>query len=622
MPEQAPPISSDVPPVSVGAVLGGRFEITGGLGEDHLAHVWTARDQRSRKRISIRVLRDGALPAAALALLRQECQIAAKLKHRNIARVLGLGKTPAGGTFVAQEWVKGTPLTTFVTSREASGEPLSLRGTYNVVAHVCNALSYAHTETCHGALRPEIVWVTKGGRVKVADFAVSKAAIHGVGVQAFGEAARACLSPELKAGQKPTARSDVFGIGAILYQLLTGLSPADTFVAPSKAHPDATAGIDEILLKCLSRDPGDRYASPQEIRAALLPLLTEANSLPPTKDFAIAEEVDLRSVLPPAGLDVPGVSLGPKKKGLSGDLTKLLERLSDDSRAKWMVTRDAIDHGPFTARELVERIANGEFGPKDHALNIEDRQRQRLEEWTTFKPFLRQREREEAAVVQEEKRARVEVVERRSSLMKWVVSFAIFGAIALVAAAFFATREQSAQRADWDAEFEELYKLGKIKLGEVGLLPDTAPAPSRKRANRGQSRSSRDSLATGSGRASRPSGGGFTSYEAAMNRAVELGDVTQGGSETRLSGEKVASILNGQLNRLYRECVIPEVKSGGRLGNVTMDVAIAGNGSVLGATVRAGSGTFRACLARAVRSIRFPKFGAPRMGARYSFSVE
>ncbi len=619
MPEQAPPISSDLPPLSVGAVLGGRFEITQGLGEDHLAHIWIARDQRSRKRISVRVLRDEALPETALSLLRQECQIAAKLKHRNIARVLGLGKTPTGGTFVAQEWVKGTPLTTFVTSREASGEPLSLRGTYNVVAHVCNALSYAHTETCHGALRPEVVWVTKGGRVKVADFAISKAALHGVGIEAFGEAARACLAPELKAGQQPTTRSDVFGIGAILYQLLTGLSPADAFVAPSKAHPDATAGIDEILLKCLSVEPGNRYASPQEIRAALLPLLTEANSLPPTKDFAIAEEVDLRSVLPPAGLNVPAVSVGPKKKGLSADLTKLLERLSDDSRAKWMVTRDAIDHGPFTARELVERIAKGEFSPKDHALNIEDRQRKRLEEWTTFKPFLRQREREEAAVVQQVQRARVQVVERRSSLMKWLVSIAIFGIIALFAAAFFVTREDSVQSADWDAEFEELYKLGKIKLGEVGLLPDTAPAPSRRRASR---RGDRRGAETPEVRSPKPSRRGFTSYEAAMNRAVELGDVTQGGSETRLSGDKVASILNGHLNRLYRECVIPEVKGGGRLGNVTMDVAIAGNGSVLGATVRAGSGTFRACLARAVRSIRFPKFGAPRMGARYSFSVE
>lgn len=601
--------------MNVGSVLGGRFEVIRGLGEDHIAHVWIARDQRTKKRLTIRLLRSRLIPPEVLPVLRRECQTAARLKHRNIARVLGIGRGPSGSSFVAQEWVKGTPLTGFVASRESSGEPLSLRGAYNVIAHVCNALSYAHTETCHGALRPDIVWVTKGGRVKVADFGVSKASLQGVGIHAFSDAARASLAPELRAGEHPNARSDVFGIGAILYQLLTGLSPADEFVAPSKAHPDATAAIDDILLKCLASEPGKRYATPQEIRAALLPLLTEANSVPPATDFAVQEEVDLRSVLPPAGLEIPVAGTDTKKK--RGDLTRLLENLSDDSRAKWMVTRDSIDHGPFTARELVERIAKGEFGPKDHALNIENDKRQPLDKWTQFKPFLRQREREEAAIVQERERERVQVVERRSSLMKWLISFTIFGAIALVVAGFLATRQKSKQQAEWDAEFQELYKLGKITLGEVGLLPDVAPR-ARKRAGRGQtSRTTR-----GSSSRPRKSSGGFTSYEAAMNRAVELGDVTQGGSETRLSGNEVAKILNGKLNRLYSQCVIPEIKGGGRLGQVTMDVAIAGNGSVLGATVRSGSGSFRACLARAVRSIRFPKFGAPRMGARYSFTVE
>ena len=127
MPEHAPPASSDIPPMNVGSVLGGRFEVIRGLGEDHIAHVWIARDQRTKKRLTIRLLRSRLIPPEVLPVLRRECQTAARLKHRNIARVLGIGRGPSGSSFVAQEWVKGTPLTGFVASRESSGEPLSDR---------------------------------------------------------------------------------------------------------------------------------------------------------------------------------------------------------------------------------------------------------------------------------------------------------------------------------------------------------------------------------------------------------------------------------------------------------------------------------------------------------------
>lgn len=615
MPEHAPPTSSDNLSVAIGTVIGGRFEISRGAGEEHLARVWVARDQRSQKRIALRILRDEIMPPSNLPALRQECQKAAALKHRNIARVFGIGKTPTGGTFVAQEWVKGSPLSHFVASRESSGEPLSLRGAYNVIAHVCNAVGHAHDQgVVHGALRPDIVWVTKGGRVKVGDFGVSKTALRAVGPSAFSELGRASLAPEVKSGQTPDVRSDVFGIGAILYQLLTGHTPTDEFIPPSQAHPGATVAVDEILLRCLSKNPDDRYGHAQQIRSDLLPLLTEVNSTPPATDFGVAEEVDLRSVMPPAGLEIP-VTPDRRKPGRE-DLTKKLEQLSDQSRAKWMVTKNSIDHGPFTARELVERIARGEFGKKDHALDIEEDDRRPLEKWTEFKPFLRQREREEVEQERGKARARAQVGERRSWLMKFVITFAIFGAIGLGVTGFLLTREKAKER-NWEAEFQDLYKLGKIKLGEASLLPDIPRSGRKRRATIRSKPTATPKRRQGSSR------GGFRSYEAAMNRAVDLGDVTQGGgSETRLSGNQVAGVVNGGLNKLYRQCVIPELKGGGKLGSVRIDIAIAGNGSVLGASVRNGSSSFRACLARAVGSIKFPKFGAPRMGASYRFSVE
>jgi hypothetical protein len=149
--------------------------------------------------------------------------------------------------------------------------------------------------------------------------------------------------------------------------------------------------------------------------------------------------------------------------------------------------------------------------------------------------------------------------------------------------------------------------VGEIEItGTAGILPD----PPRGRGGGGGHRRS------GGG------GGGGVSYEEAMNRAVEMGDVRQGGGERRLSPGEVAGVMNRHVNRIYGACVVPETRGGGHLGEVTIDLAIAGNGQVLGASARPGSGGFQACVSRTVSSIRFPTFPAPRMGARYKFSVD
>ena len=106
-----------------------------------------------------------------------------------------------------------------------------------------------------------------------------------------------------------------------------------------------------------------------------------------------------------------------------------------------------------------------------------------------------------------------------------------------------------------------------------------------------------------------------------MSRAMELGDASQSGGEGRLTGGQVAGVMNRNLNRFYSSCVLPEVKSGGKPGNVKVDLAIAGSGSVLGATVHGGSAGFQGCMGNQIKNVRFPTFGAPRMGARYSFTV-
>jgi serine/threonine protein kinase len=590
-------------------VVGGRFEVIDQIDEDPQAVVWSAKDQQTKRAILVRVIRPELVPSEAAPDFRDACRTAATLSHRNIARVFGVGRTPKGEHFIAGEWIDGTRLSDFIRKRDRDGDPISLRGIYNVVAHLCSALSYAHEKGPHGTLRPSIIWITRGGRVKVRDFGVGQVLLGSAGPAAFTDADHACLAPEVKRGESATTRSDVFGIGAILYELLTMRSPASDFVAPSHVRDDIPPEMDGILFECLAPDPADRFDSPEAVRNALLPFVTQANSLPPPADAGMSIDIDLGSVLPPPDLDIPGLISSPQpplappsppKRGLMS----LIDDLSADTKQRWMVARDKMDHGPFNARELIERLNVGGFTGEDLTFNIDNGERKPLREWSEFREFILQREHQDTAEAEQAASLNAHRSEKRSSALKWLVAVSLIG-IALFSVGGFLLSRSSDIREAASTELDDLFKLGKITTGEAGLLPDR-PVRTRRR---------------GSKAAPVTRSGGFASYDEAMNQAVEIGDASQGGGEGRLTGGQVASVMNRNLNRFYGTCVVPEVKRGGKPGNVKVDLAIAGNGSIMGATVHGGSASFQGCMGQQIKNVRFPTFGAPRMGARYSFTV-
>jgi len=270
-----------------------------------------------------------------------------------------------------------------------------------------------------------------------------------------------------------------------------------------------------------------------------------------------------------------------------------------------MASIDGLDHGPFSGREIVERIVKDEFQHDHEILNMDTGERKGIALWPEFVEFLEQQK-----VTREHKAhaaaiARTEVSEKRSGLFKVLAAGSILAVLGILGTVFALTRETHEQEEVAQTDMANLYETGEIAIeGTAGLLPD----PPR-RGGRGHRR-------RGGG------GGSAGSYEDAMNRAVELGDVTMGASETRLTPAQVSGVMNRHVNSIFRRCVVPEASRGGHLGEVQIDIAIAGNGSVLGASVRPGSAGFQSCVNRAVRGIRFPSFGAPRMGARYRFSAD
>jgi len=609
MPEGIASTAPEVSGLHPGVVVGGRFEVVDRVDEDPQAVVWSATDRQTKRAILVHVLRPDLLSPQSASEFREACRIAASLSHRNIARMFGVGRTDRGEHFVAGEWIDGTRLSDFIQDREREGEPLSLRGIYNVVAHLCSALTYAHEKGPHGTLRPSVVWVTRGGRVKVRDFGIGQVLLDAVGPEAFRETDRACLAPEVKEGGAPSVGSDVFGIGAILYELLTMRSPAKGFVAPSHVRGDIPPSLDGIVFRCLAPDPKDRFESPEAVRDALTPFVQEANSIPPPADNEDGFEIDLASVLPPPDMDIPEVAPKPQPAlapppAPRRDLKAILEELSADPKQRWMVARERMDHGPFNARELIERLNVGDFSGDDTTSNVETGERKPLREWPEFREFILQREHQDATEAERVSLEQAKRSEKLSSAAKWAIAVSLVAIISVSVGGFLLSRSSDVREASSTA-LDDLFKLGDIPTGEAGLLPDR-PVRRRKRGSAPP----------------RPRKGGFATYEQAMSRAVSLGDASKEGGEGRLTGSEVAQVMNRSLNRFYRKCVIPELKTGAAIDKVKVDLAIAGNGSVLGATVRGGDAGFQGCMSQEIASVRFPTFGAARMGARYSFSVK
>ncbi|HEX4353446.1 MAG TPA: protein kinase [Polyangiales bacterium] len=627
-----------------GVVIGGRFEIEAPAARDALGQTFAARDQKTKKPIAIYLLSATVHRDALLAdSIREEARNAAKLSHKSLVAIYGVG-SHSDSHFIARESVTGQNAGSLIAERKRQGRALSVRGVYNLCAHVCKALGAIHEIGVHGALRPSIVWVSKAGRVKVNDLGVGAALAKHHRIDLLPPEEQAFFAPEVKSGAPVDARADVFGIGALLYALLTTRSPMDAFVIPSQVRPDASPELDALMMRCLALDPSQRFASADQVMRALLPLVAIA---PESSggDFETELEIDVdiaASLAPPRTAATISTSIGPvmieseaapppapkaatprvlkpvaakpiapqlmaaNDTRAHDDLGELTARLTKNDGPRWMAVKEGMDHGPFTARELIKLIVDGEVLEQHIVFNMGNNERKPLSEYSDYAPFVQQFKIRRDEQEHQTALKRSSTVEKRSTAAKFLILSVSVGAVVLAGAGYVMSRQAGQERARNESDLAALYESGQVKIsGTAGILQHTPRAGGVHRSSGGGA-----SSATG-----------FSSYEDAMNQAMELGDASKGGGERQLTSSDVAGVMNRELNRMFG-CVGEELRRGGKLGRVTIDLAILGSGKVLGASVSTGGPGFQKCLANKLREVHFPNFPAPRMGARYSFNVD
>lgn len=292
-------------------VIAGRYELGKLVGSGGMAEVYIARDAVLGRKVAIKVLnKDLANNKKFLARFQQEARSASSLTHPNIVKVLDAGEetvTDADGTehvraYMVMEYVEGLELSKLV----ARG-PLKVPEAVRVAGEILSAVEFAHSAgIVHCDIKPDNIMITRQGNVKVLDFGIARAA-----AAAFDDLAQttsvlgtaAYFSPEQAQGKKVDARTDIYAIGVVLFEMLTGKVPfeGDTAVAvahqhihaqpvaPSTFNTKVTPALDAVVLKALSKAPKDRYQSTQAFGTALQDAASGKVVVPETKPEPIEE---------------------------------------------------------------------------------------------------------------------------------------------------------------------------------------------------------------------------------------------------------------------------------------------------------------------------------------------
>ena len=300
-----------------GVVFGGRYEIMGVLGQGGMGAVYKARDRELDRLIALKVIRpELATDPAILLRFKQELILSRNITHKNVVRIFDLGEAE-GIRFISMEYVDGEDLRT-ILRRDGKFAP---KEAISVVEQVCRALDSAHTEgVIHRDLKPQNIMRDRHGRIVVMDFGLARS-LGESGLTQTGAMVGTLeyMSPEQAMGRTLDQRSDIFSVGLIFYELLTGKAPyeADTAIASlmKRTREDARSvsdvdssvprSLSAIVGRCLEREPTNRYHSVVE----LLQQLTTWEANPNISAEALSKMISHPIVHPSRfSLDLPGKS--------------------------------------------------------------------------------------------------------------------------------------------------------------------------------------------------------------------------------------------------------------------------------------------------------------------------
>ncbi len=311
----------------LGKTLDGRYEMLSVLGIGGMAVVYKAFDHKLKRNVAIKVLRDDvAMDSQSRKRFRTEYQAVGMLSHPNIRAVYDV--VSSGDTeYIVMEYVEGINLKQYLKKKGA----LSWKETLHFASQIAKALSHAHAKgIVHMDIKPQNIMLPKDGTAKVADFGIAQLDDGASETDDPDEALGSIhyISPEQARGEAVDARSDIYSLGVVMYEMLTGQLPFDgdsvaevavkhfTVVpeAPTSINPEIPPELEEITLHAMQPDPNERYQTIDDMLADL-------------EDFRKGQTASIRTVVKEALAEEEDVPAEPVRDRIH-IITKNVPRIS------------------------------------------------------------------------------------------------------------------------------------------------------------------------------------------------------------------------------------------------------------------------------------------------------
>src|SRR5919199_644415 len=300
----------------IDTLFDGRYKILRKLGAGGMADVYLAEDQELGRRVAIKMLNDRhANDEQFVERFRREAKNAAGLSHPNIVSIFDRGQAE-GTYYIAMEYLDGRSLKELITSRG----PAPIHVAVDYARQILAALRVAHRQgVVHRDIKPHNVLVDGEGRIKVTDFGIARAGPSQMTEEGSIIGTAQYLSPEQAQGAPVTPASDLYSVGIVLYEILTGSvpfggeSPVELAMKhlskvpepPSHLRPEVPRDLDFVIMRALAKPPSERYQSADEMDADLARVARGVAVSPETEEAAtaiIAQPITAATVVkPPVG---------------------------------------------------------------------------------------------------------------------------------------------------------------------------------------------------------------------------------------------------------------------------------------------------------------------------------
>ncbi|NIM91163.1 MAG: protein kinase [Candidatus Aminicenantes bacterium] len=267
--------------LTTGSTFAGRYQIIEELGKGGMGKVYKVLDKDINEKVALKLLKpEIASDEKTIERFRNELKLARKVSHKNVCRMFDLGKEK-GTHFITMEFVPGEDLKSSITRMG----PVTVGKTIAVAKQVCEGLAEAHRlGVVHRDLKPQNIMVDQEGNVRIMDFGIARS-VRGKGITGASVmiGTPEYMSPEQVEGKDTDQRSDIYSLGVILYEMLTGRVPfeGDTPFTigvkhkselpqdPQELNAQLPEDLSKVILKCLEKDKDSRYKSAGEVRSEL-----------------------------------------------------------------------------------------------------------------------------------------------------------------------------------------------------------------------------------------------------------------------------------------------------------------------------------------------------------------